>query len=173
MTCIHCETIEKGETLFENEYVVVFLAQKPATEGHIIVAPKRHVAIIEQLEDWEMAQLATLSNTFSVQAFEKLGAHGTNILIQNGVSAGQTIPHVSVHVLPRKDKDGLSLQWEPKQIGQEDINNIADILKEECKSIGKFSLEPRKEEKKEEKEIQKPSLSGKENYMIKAMRRMP
>lgn len=171
MTCNNCDIIEKGEVLAQNEYAAVFLASKPATDGHIIVAPKRHVTIVEQLEDWEMAQIATFANKFSVLVFERLGAHGTNILIQNGISAGQTIPHVSVHILPRKENDGINLQWSPKQIGQEDLDNIANILAEECKSIGKFSLEPKKKEEK--KEIQKPVLSSEENYMIKAMRRIP
>jgi len=72
MSCPHCDAIERGEIIEETQYAVVTLATKPATQGHITVAPKRHVAIIEQLEDYEMAQLASLANKFSIVAFEKL-----------------------------------------------------------------------------------------------------
>ncbi len=173
MTCQHCDAIEKGEIIEENEYAVVFLSPKPSAEGHIIVAPKRHVAILEQLEDYEVAKMTSLANKFSIIAFEKLQSQGTNILIQNGISAGQLIPHVAMHILPRKENDNVSLQWNPKQIGEEDLASIENILKEECKSIGKFDLEPKKkEEKKEEIKAQKV-MKGEENYMIKSLRRIP
>jgi len=65
------------------------------------------------------------------------------------------------------------LQWNPRQIGEEDLNSIENILKEECKSIGKFTLEPKKREEKKEEIKALKIMKGEENYMIRSLRRIP
>jgi hypothetical protein len=67
-----------------------------------------------------------------------LGAHGTNIFITNGVSAGQTIAHFAINVIPRKEGDNINLQWKPKQLSEEEMSTVELKIKENTRNIGSF-----------------------------------
>ncbi|GIU69538.1 MAG: hypothetical protein KatS3mg002_0774 [Candidatus Woesearchaeota archaeon] len=91
MNCFACE--RKENILYENDNMIIMIPEKPSTSGHLQIFPKRHVTIMEQLSDEEANYLIKAANTISMILFETLKVHGTNILIQNGVSSGQIIPH--------------------------------------------------------------------------------
>ena len=119
----------------------------------------------------------------SIALFESVSAQGTNLLIQNGTVAGQEVPHVSVNIIPRKENDGLNLQWDVKQLDEEEMSTIELTLKE-----GIVALE--KEDKKTEgilteetikhptqdpltQEEKSQNSKREENYLIRQLRRMP
>jgi len=117
-----------------------------------------------------IAHLSKITNKISIAVFEALQAKGTNILIQNGITAGQKTNHFMIHIIPRKENDGLDFQWQPKQLNQEQMSTIELNLKEATKGIGDFE----KEEKKPvrlDKKIEK--IDKEENYLIKQLNRIP
>jgi histidine triad (HIT) family protein len=159
----------EGKKLYEDDKVVAFLNPRPAAAGHIILFPKEHLPILENVKDYDVAHMFTVANKLSTAAFESLNAQGTNIIIQNGTAAGQKVPHVAMHIIPRRENDNLDFKWKPKQMDEEKKSTVEQQLKDETSSIGEF-------EKKKEKplEVDKPKEVQKgDNYLVKQLRRIP
>ncbi len=158
--------------MYEDEQMAILLAPKPAAAGHIILAPKKHAAILEQVPDFVVGRMFDKANKASIAVFETLGAEGTNIIANNGIAAGQTTNHFLLNVIPRKENDGLKLSWQPKQLSEEEMSTIELKLRDESKNIGVFE----KEEEKP-KEIKKPEEikeeKEEENYLLKQLERLP
>lgn len=177
-TCKYCNILKgesKAENIYEDPKMLAILSPTPAVLGHIILFPKKHYAIIEQIPDYEIAELFKAANKLSSAVFEALQPKGTNIIIQNGLAAGQTdVPHVGIHIIPRNDNDGINFQWQPKQLTEEQMSTVELKLKEASRGIGNFQKEEKKEPVKIEtkaKEI-KESKKG-ENYLLKQLNRIP
>ncbi len=158
--------------LYEDDKVIAFL--DPSYLGKIMLMPKEHYPIIENVPDFVVGHLFEVANKLSKALFEGLNATGTNIIVNNGVSAGQTIPHFCISIVPRRENDGINLQWQPKQLSDDEMSTVELQLKEEAKNIGSFEGEKKepvnmdeKTEKIEEKE------GDEENYLIKQLRRIP
>jgi histidine triad (HIT) family protein len=170
MKCETCEQIKNEKVVFEDKDIVAFLHPKPAAPGHIVLAPKEHVTIIENCPNKILGSLFNASNKISSAVFEALQAHGTNIIIQNGPEAGQKTAHFTINLIPRRENDGLNFQWQPKQMKDDKLSEIELQLKEHTKNIGIEqeaikTIEVKKEKPKE--------ISDQENYLIKQLERMP
>lgn len=130
--CLFCKLIEQqANKIFENDKVYAMLSPEPAAPGHIIILPKQHAPILEAVPDFVVSDMFKIANKIGVAVFEGLSAHGTNLLVQNGTAAGQKHNHVMLHVIPRFDKDGVQLTWEPKEADQEELARIESMVKEE------------------------------------------
>ena len=172
MTCEICDLIKsKKGKLYEDEKVIALIAPKPATVGHVIITPKKHVPILEQVPDYVASELFAKANKISMALFEGLGAQGTNLLIQNGVAAGQKHNHLLIHVMPRRENDGIDFMWKPKQLSEEEMSTIEMKIKDETKGIGSFEKEPEKKITIEEKKPEE--ISEEEDYMLKQLERLP
>jgi len=165
--CVFCDIIKKkANVLYEDEKVFVMLAPDPATAGHVLVLPKEHAAILEQVPDLVVAELFKVANKVGVAIFEAFGAQGTNVLVQNGPAAGQKQNHVLLHVLARFENDGLQLTWTPKQASDDELAQAELLIKGETKSVGIFE-----KEKPKPIEEEKPKELKKEDYRLR--RRVP
>lgn len=166
--CEVCNWMEnKKNVLFETDKVIALIHPRPATLGHLIVLPKKHSTILEEVPDYVMPELFSVANKLLLTIFESLGVQGTNLLIQNGIPAGQKQTHMMLHIIPRQQNDGLNFMWQPKQISEEQLTQLAFQLEENAKRIGIFEEEPRKplkEKKTEELE---------EEYLKKELKRIP
>lgn len=173
MNCTICDAIKaKQGLLFEDEHLAILLAPKPSVAGHVLIAPKQHAAILEQVPDFVIGKLFDKANKVSIAVFEALGAEGTNILVSNGIAAGQTSNHCIVNVLPRRENDGLDFAWKTKQLSEEEMSTVELKLKDETKNIGVFE-----KEKPKPKELPKPQEVKQDdaevNYLIKQLQRVP
>ncbi len=168
--CSFCELIEnKQNLLYEDEKIYAMLYPNPSTPGHVAVLPKEHATILEQVPDYVVSEMFAKANKMSIVAFETVGAQGTNLLIQNGVAAGQKNAHVILHVIPRRQNDGIKLEWQPKQLTEEQMSTVELNLKEATKRVGEFETE-----KPKPKEIKEPEkLTKEEDYLIKQLKRRP
>lgn len=169
--CALCRAIKEGsKKVYEDDKVVAMLSETPCTPGHVVIAPKNHSPIIEEVPDPVVAHAFQVANKLSTVIFEQLGAHGTNIFVQNGVSAGQELPHFTVNVIPRRENDNLPIQWQPTEVPEDQLSTLELQIKEESKNIGAFEQEKQApiEVKKEEQVI-----SGEEDYRIKHLKRLP
>ena len=142
--CIVCGIIEgrvPSKKVYEDELVMAVLDVNGSNPGHCFVIPKNHYPIIEQVPDSEIGGLFQVSNKISTAIFESLGAQGTNIFVANGIPAGQTVAHFTINVIPRREIDGINLQWQPKQLREEEMSTVELKLKEQSKNIGNFERE--------------------------------
>lgn len=173
--CVYCQKVLSGkDKLYEDDKAVVMLSDTPSTYGHILVMPKEHFPIIEQVPDFVVEHVFKIANKVSIAAFEALHVQGTNIIANNGVAAGQDSAHFMVHIIPRKENDGLDFQWTPKQLSEEEMSTVELQLKEETKSIGTFQKEKEGPiEIKEEKESIETKEGEEESYFIKRWRKIP
>lgn len=172
MACEICSLIKKGaKKIFEDDNIIAILHTRPASIGHILVMPKAHYPIIEQVPDYVVSNLFKIVNRISMIAFEVLKIQGTNLIITNGVAAGQKYNHFMVNIIPRGQGDGLNFQWKPKQLTEEEMSTAELQIKEHTKNIGGFEKEPEAPvEIKGEAEI---IPDDQENYLIKQLRRIP
>ena len=169
--CIFCDLLkDEKSVLYEDALVAVMFAPKPAIPGHLIVVPKNHTAIMEELPDDVLGHCFNVANKTSILVFEGLGAAGTNVIVQNGIPAGQSVPHFCISVLPRQENDTLNLKWAPKKIPEPKMNEVQTNLKDECDYIGPPVQEKKPEPvKKEEKKIEYKE----DNYLLKQLKRIP
>ena len=186
MSCELCDIVageSKAVVLYEDEKVFVAVRDHVLIPGQITVFPREHAPILEMIPDEILGHCAILANTISVAVFETLGAKGTNILIRNGLGAGQNLPHFSIEVIPRQENDGLNFQWEPKQILEDEIDRTFVLLKDELASLQEQSKKVKEEERRiEEKgkennngqpKEEKQKEKEKPNYLLKSVRKIP
>ncbi len=124
--CIFCGIIDGSvgsAKIYEDELVICVLDIFPATKGHLLVIPKKHVSVSTQLDDTTTAHVFAFANKISSILFDAMGAQGTNIFLANGQVAGQKVDHAGVHVIPRYTDDGLKLEWETKQITEDELKD--------------------------------------------------
>jgi histidine triad (HIT) family protein len=85
--------------------VVAFLDARPVFKGHVLVAPRAHVATLADLPPAGIPTLFGAVQRVARAVEEGLDADGTFVALNNKVS--QSVPHLHVHVVPRRRKDGL------------------------------------------------------------------
>ena len=107
--CIFCKIAQKkidAKIIDENENAIAFLDAYPLTAGHTLVITKNHYAKLQDVEFDQINQLFSLVNKILPSIEKGTGVQGTLIAIHNGKDAGQEIPHLHVHIVPRKLGDG-------------------------------------------------------------------
>lgn len=121
MGCAFCEIVA-GElwthVVWESPDCVAFLDRRPVFVGHTLVVPKLHVETLTDLPDDLLAPLMRDARLLAGAIRRALDAHGTFVAINNTVS--QSVPHLHVHVVPRRFKDGLRGFFWPRQRYEDD-----------------------------------------------------
>lgn len=129
--CDICKIIDNKSSfsvIYEDELCFAMLHEAPGNLGHALVIPKDHFPILEEVPDNILERCFLVANRISVAVFESLGAHGTNILVNNGPNAGQEQPHFMINIIPRYENDGINLDWEMKQAKKEDLDMTNDLI---------------------------------------------
>jgi histidine triad (HIT) family protein len=129
--CIFCQ-IAGGKVpakkVYEDERCVAVLDINPAAKGHILLMPKTHAAVLPQLSDEEIGHMLIVAKSLSNAQLRAFKAGGTSIFLASGAVAGQRAPHLMLHIIPRKDGDGLGLILGKKQISPDDLAKAQDLL---------------------------------------------
>lgn len=108
--CIFCKIANKdipAKIIHEDSDAICILDINPASEGHILVYPKKHYMIMPHMPDETLAKVFSDVKLMSHTLLKSLQCKGITIFIANGVAAGQKAPHALVHVFPRRENDGL------------------------------------------------------------------
>ncbi|MBI4150272.1 HIT family protein [Candidatus Woesearchaeota archaeon] len=164
--CELCLAIrEKELVLFEDPHSVVILHPHGAVPGHLLVIPRVHYGIMEQMPDEDLRQLFRVTKLMATSLEKGIGTKELNVIITNGPAAGQEFPHFSIHIIPRGKGDTVKMGWEPASVSKSDMDTIEVKLKEACRQF------KRVEEKREVSE--EPIAIPKESYQIKHVRRIP
>lgn len=125
--CIFCK-IANGEipskTLYEDGDFRVILDLGPATRGHALILPKEHADNLYELPETLAAKVLPLAQKISGMMREKLHCDGLNLVQNNGESAGQTVPHFHMHMIPRYEGDGQNIGWKPGEPTQDELEEI-------------------------------------------------
>jgi diadenosine tetraphosphate (Ap4A) HIT family hydrolase len=102
--CVFCEIIKENYVL-ENDFFYAIFDKYPVTEGHLLVIPKRHVETLFELNESERAELLAFVEQGKKKLDQQFSPVGFNFGVNQGESAGQTIPHLHLHIIPRYKGD--------------------------------------------------------------------
>jgi histidine triad (HIT) family protein len=108
VNCLFCRIVLEQEPAFvvwRDADVTAFLDIRPVFEGHVLVVPNRHVDTLQELEPSAIGPFFTFVQRVEAAVRRACDAPGTFVAMNNVVS--QSVPHLHVHVVPRRPKDGL------------------------------------------------------------------
>ena len=133
--CIFCKIV-KGEIssykVYEDKTVLAFLDKMPVTSGHTLVIPKKHFRNIEEAPEKTLCQIMKAVKKIGKAIKNGLGAEGYNVAENNDPVAGQLIPHLHFHIIPREKNDGLR-PWPQRKYKEKEpekiLKKITDSLK--------------------------------------------
>ena len=121
----------RSKTIYEDQEFRVMLDLGPATRGHALILPKEHYANLYELPEETAAKVMVLAKKMAAQMTKNLSCDGFNIVQNNGETAGQTVMHYHLHLIPRYQNDGQNILWKPTEVSQEELEEIKNqILKE-------------------------------------------
>lgn len=127
--CIFCRIVA-GEVpsrkVFEDEHTLAFMDIAGDVDGHLVVIPKKHVKNILDCDGETLGHLMETVKKVSNHLVESCGYDGVNLLNASDESAGQSVPHFHIHIIPRKANDGIDA-W-PKFEGAK--REMEDVFRE-------------------------------------------
>jgi histidine triad (HIT) family protein len=130
-SCIFCQIVN-GEIssikIYEDEKTMAFLDVSPVNYGHTLVIPKEHYVNMEGVPEEELYAIITTVKKIGAAIKDGLNAPGYNIQENNDPVAGQVIPHLHFHIIPRVQNDGLRL-WPQGRYGDSEAEEIAARIK--------------------------------------------
>jgi diadenosine tetraphosphate (Ap4A) HIT family hydrolase len=103
-TCVFC-TLPPARVIDENATAIVIRDGYPVSPGHTLLIPKRHTGSFFDLSEKERCDLLALLDQAKLVLDEEFHPQGYNIGINDGAAAGQTVPHLHVHLIPRFEGD--------------------------------------------------------------------
>ena len=122
--CVFCNLangIWDSATLYEDEDFRVVLDLGPAAKGHALILPKNHVPNVFEIDPAQAGRAYALAAKLARAMKEVLGFTDMNILQNNGPIAGQTVFHFHIHLIPRREGDGINVTWTPTEPTDEQI----------------------------------------------------
>ncbi len=132
--CIFCKLangVFPTRSIYEDEAFNVILDLAPATRGHALILPKEHAANLYELPDETAAKAMVLAKKMARKMTCKLGCDGFNLVQNNGETAGQTVFHFHIHLIPRYENDGQKINWTPTEPTGEELDQVKLLLTEE------------------------------------------
>ena len=115
-SCAFCEIVKgniASNIVFEDEHSIAFLDKRPLFPGHSLLVPREHHETLLDLPD-DLVKILFVNARLLARAMEEgLKAEGSFVALNNRVS--QSVPHLHIHVVPRRRKDGLRGFFWPRQ----------------------------------------------------------
>ncbi len=144
--CIFCHIVEgkvQSKKVYEDDRCIAILDINPANPGHVLLLPKEHYSIMPQVPEEDLSHLFMVTKTISNAALRSLGVQGTNIIVQNGIAAGQKAQHFMIHIIPRKEKDDLNFELPQKKIPEAELESIRKKLETKLGEVKETKQKPK------------------------------
>ncbi len=110
--CIFCKIIKReipAKIVGESNGFIAFLDAHPKTDGHTLVVPKKHYVTLLDLPNRLGGEMLEFVKKIASGLLDDKRGDGFNILMNNLECAGQIVKHAHIHVIPRKEGDGVLL----------------------------------------------------------------
>jgi histidine triad (HIT) family protein len=108
MACLFCQIAAgdvAAELVYNDHRAVAFLDHRPLFPGHVLLIPRQHVTTLPELPAEDVGPFFQIAQRLEIAVERGMDADGSFIAINNVVS--QSVPHLHVHIVPRRKKDGL------------------------------------------------------------------
>jgi histidine triad (HIT) family protein len=126
--CIFCAIVAGDApswTVYEDPHAIAFMDINPATDGHVLVVPRRHVKDVWEIGLEEAAHVMEAAVRVAAMIKTALEPEGMNILHATGAVAFQTVFHFHLHLVPRTRGDSIKLPWIPRPGDRSRIAEVA------------------------------------------------
>jgi len=131
MNCVFCGIV-KGDIpclkVYEDEYTLVFMDIAKDVDGHMVAIPKNHVKNILDCDRDTLNHLMDAVKTVANHCVDVCGSDGVNLLNASDESAGQSVPHFHIHIIPRKREDGIDA-WPKFEGAGQDLAQMHEKLR--------------------------------------------
>lgn len=129
--CIFCKIIageEPSFKVFENNNTYVFMSNANDVDGHILVIPKKHYKNIFDCDTDVLNSIMETTKLICDHLKNDCDYDGVNILNASDESAGQSVPHFHLHLIPRKNGDGVNT-WPDFGGAKHDFNEVFNKIR--------------------------------------------
>jgi len=131
--CVFCKIVDGAlpcAKVYEDEDILAFMDIGPIIKGHTLVIPKQHVDPITEVPDELLGRLILMVRKIAGAQLKGLEADGINVTQANGTVAGQVVPHLHFHVIPRFTNDQHSWNWKAGSYETaEEMNSVAAAIR--------------------------------------------
>ncbi len=133
-SCVFCKIVA-GEipatVVWDSPWAVAFLDINPAAPGHVLLVLKQHYSQLADVPGSLLAAALTELPRLAAAVVEATGAAGLNVLQNNGRVAGQVIPHVHFHLIPRNEGDQVTMSWQQGSYeNAEQMEQVAERIRQ-------------------------------------------
>lgn len=136
VSCSFCQIVRglvPAEVIYETEHTLTFFPLEPATRGHTMVIPKRHIPNFLEATPRDVPELGAAVLTVGNALQAVLQPAGMNLITSAGEAASQSVMHLHIHLVPRWFDDAVGEIWPPKvSTPNHVLENVADALREFC-----------------------------------------
>jgi histidine triad (HIT) family protein len=108
--CVFCKIARKqipAKIVEESENFIAFLDANPKADGHTLIAPKQHFVTLLDIPNRLGEEMLQFSKKIASEVLDKKAGDGFNVIMNNLGPAGQVVRHAHIHIIPRKEGDGL------------------------------------------------------------------
>ncbi len=129
--CVFCKIINNEipcYKVYEDDKVLAFLDIKPVNPGHTLVIPKTHYQNLEEISEDDLAFLMNAVKKIGKLLKDKLNVIGYNVHENNDLIAGQAVPHIHFHLIPRVEGDDLE-HWPGGEYKEGEAEEVLKKLK--------------------------------------------
>lgn len=125
--CVFCEIIKgniPSKKIYEDDKFLAILDISQTTYGHSLVMPKKHYENMLEMPENEYSELMSLTHRLAGKIVKNLNASGLNVLTNTNPSAGQTVMHTHVHIIPRyDDSDSIKIEFKENKYDLDEVLN--------------------------------------------------
>ena len=130
--------------VYEDKKVVAILDINPVNAGHLLVIPREEYITLMDMPD-KLAEHTIIVVKYLASELQRItGAPGINVFLNNGLSAGQEVPHVHFHIIPRFEGDDAVPAWKRKQASPEDLKELSELIVKSLKPKPKVKKSTKK-----------------------------
>lgn len=128
--CVFCDIVEgkiPSKKIFENDKLIAILDISQTTKGHTLIIPKKHFNNLLETEKDILEEMIIVAKDLGNNLVNKLNATGLNVLMNTNESAGQTVMHTHMHLIPRyNSNDTVDIKFTENKF---DLDEILEQIK--------------------------------------------
>ena len=131
--CIFCKIASgeiQGMRVYEDAETLAFMDVAKDVDGHVLVIPKKHCKNILDCDPDTLSAVMNTVKKVSLHLTEKCGYDGVNLLNASDESAGQSVPHFHIHIIPRRKGDGIDA-WPEFKGAKEEITDVFERIRKQ------------------------------------------
>ena len=129
--CVFCKIVS-GEIpsmkVYEDDLTLAFMDIAQDVDGHIVVIPKKHSKNVLDCDEDSLFAVAKTVKTISTHLTDRCGYEGVNLLNASDESAGQSVPHFHIHIIPRNQNDKIDA-WPRFDGAMQDIQEMYEKIR--------------------------------------------